>query len=178
MLKALVLMEAASSKALLNKLQQLPGVSIVAIITPSEYSSGVQQMYKADIVITNNIALNDLLHGKDKNAPRQQVKAITHQGIRLVQVENIYYFQAEHKYVTAFHTRGQLLIEDTLNSLEQEFGDVFVRIHRKTLVAMSKIENLFKNEAGQYCIKLRDRDEILPVSRRQLPFVRKALLWI
>ncbi len=107
---------------------------------------------------------------------RESIRASTHQGIQLVPVTDVLYFQAEHKYVTAFHTRGQLLIEDTLNSLEQEFTASFVRIHRNTLVAIAKIEQLLKEADGRYYIKVSGLNTKLSVSRRQLPTVRKAIL--
>jgi two-component system response regulator AlgR len=111
-------------------------------------------------------------------ASRSSIAAKTHQGLQLVPIAEINYFQADDKYVTAYHTKGELLIEDSIASLEREFNQNFIRIHRKTLVAGAKIETLLKNEAGQYFIKLRGVKVELEVSRRQLPKVRKILKWI
>lgn len=179
MLNVVLLADANNSKILGDKLQKLD-CKVVAIVAPNEYDANILQKYKADLIVTNPAMLTELspARRKDKMEPRQQVKAVTHQGIRLVQVANVFYFQAEHKYVTAFHTQGQLLIEDSLNSLEKEFSDAFIRIHRKTLVAKNKIETLLKDDNDKYYVKLRGREEMLNVSRRQVTMLRKVLLWL
>ena len=50
--------------------------------------------------------------------------------LRLIPVEEVHYLQAEEKYVVVHHARGRDLIEESLKSLEDEFGERFVRIHR------------------------------------------------
>lgn len=127
-----------------------------------------------DYIFISNEDLVNFVH-KD-SVHRQQIKAVTHQGIRLVDIENIYYFQAEHKYVNAIHTEGELLIEDSLNSLEDELADIFVRIHRKTLVAKKYIEEMQKHPDGQYLVKIKGLPQTLLVSRRQVAALRKVLL--
>lgn len=178
MLRVVVLANASDAKLVAENLPS-KDYKIVAQLTPNEYDNTIQQKYKPDLIVTNYLAITNLLQAQRKESltSRQQVKAVTHQGIRLVPVANVYYFQAEHKYVTAYHTQGQLLIEDSLNSLEREFSNEFIRIHRKTLVAKNHVENLFKNEEGQYYVKLRGRDEALNVSRRQLSQLRSILKW-
>ncbi len=132
MLKIIILADAATAKTIMLKLQGLD-LKVVAILNPQEYTASIQQKYKADLIISNAHMLTWLTQPEVKNAitPRKQVKAVTHQGIRLVPIEQVYYFQAEHKYVTAYHENGQLLIEDSLNSLANEFAALFIRIHRK-----------------------------------------------
>ena len=93
---------------------------------------------------------------------------------RLIPVKDIYYFQADQKYVTVGHRHGEVLIEDSLISLEQQY-DQFIRIHRNALVAMKQIEALEKDSEGRSHIRLRDCDKKLEVSRRHLPVVRRWL---
>lgn len=182
MLKALIVAKSiAECKILAQKLQSISGIKIVHMLATTEYNYTLLEAYQADLIITNNTSFANLVSiqttsNLEVTSPRQQIKAITHHGIRLVPVANICYFQAEHKYVTAHHMHGQLLIEDSLNDLEREFANTFIRIHRKTLVAKAHIESLRKNELGQYCVYLVDRSEELVVSRRQLPNLRKILL--
>lgn len=155
-----------------ENLQQM----ICAITIPQMFEAKVAEL-NPDLVLMSP-SLSALSKGAIKIAKhcRESIRASTHQGIQLVPVTEVLYFQAEHKYVTAFHARGQLLIEDTLNSLEQEFIPTFVRIHRNTLVAIAKIEQLLKEEDGRYYIKVVGSNNKLAVSRRQLPAVRKAIL--
>ncbi len=178
MLKALVIAEnAAKGKELAKKLAQNTAILAVDIVSVLELSQEfLQNRREIDLVITDHDAVLEMLSTKTNTMPpRQQIKAGTHQGIVMVPTQNINYFQAEHKYVVVYHLHGQLLIEDSLNSLAKEFADTFVRIHRKTLVAKHKIEMLNKDTAGKFYIKLRDSDEKLMVSRRQLAQVRKML---
>ena len=52
----------------------------------------------------------------------------------LVPLEQVVYLKAELKYITVRTKEREFLIE-SLTSLEEEFGDRFVRIHRNALVA-------------------------------------------
>lgn len=159
---------------LCNKLS----AEIVAKAAPGTAALKAIRKYKPDLVISSvNVAIVAQNEFNNKTlAPRTSVMASTHQGIQLVPIADIKFFQAEHKYVTAHHNKGELLIEDSLASLEIEFAQLFVRIHRKTLIAISQIENLFRDETGQHFLKLYGLERQFPVSRRQLPVVRKVLL--
>lgn len=118
-------------------------------------------------------ALNKKEDGSIK--ARTHISSRTRRGIVLVPVPNIYYFRAEHKYVTVKHQDGEVLIEDTLKELESEFPDKFLRIHRNCLVAMDYIVALEKNISGQPCIRLRGVEETLDVSRRHVAKVRQVM---
>lgn len=120
------------------------------------------------------LALNKTEEGKPKQ--RTHISSRSRQGIELVPSDDVIFFRAEHKYVTVRHSNGEVLIEDPLKDLEEEFEDDFLRIHRNCLVRKSALQALEKNEEGQPCIRLRGVDDILlPVSRRHLPTVRKVM---
>lgn len=129
------------------------------------------------VLIEPNIAyeLNEAKLTTTTATPRCYISANTHHGIQLLPVSAVYFFQAEHKYVVAHHAKGELLINDALISLEQEFASVFIRIHRKTLVAKEYIEALEKTEDGRWQIVLTNYPKKLIVSRRQLTIVRKCI---
>lgn len=105
---------------------------------------------------------------------RQHICARVRGNLVLVPIEDVYYFQADQKYITVRHSGGELLIEETLIELEQEFKDKFLRIHRSTLVALDKIEGLEKHENTTF-ISLQRIEETLEISRRLLPVVRKVI---
>jgi len=93
--------------------------------------------------------------------------AVRHRdGLRLLRLEDVISLIAEQKYTTVHHTGGEDLIDDSLRSLETEFGERFVRIHRGALVNRDFIEAIERNADGQYQIRLRGREERLAVSRR------------
>ena len=109
------------------------------------------------------------------SVPRVQLQSRTHQGIQILPVSEVLYFQAEDKYINAISLHDSLLLEETLNHLEEEFASQFIRVHRKTLVNRQAFRKLIKSENGQYFIELKGLVKKFPVSRRQLSKVRKWL---
>ena len=95
--------------------------------------------------------------------------------LRLVPLADVVYFLAEDKYVIVHHEGGEVLIEESLKLLEQEFNDQFVRIHRNCLVATERIIGLQRTTDGRMFIDLRGSDTPLEVSRRNLPGLRKLV---
>jgi len=95
--------------------------------------------------------------------------------LRLIPVNKIIFFSADEKYVVLHWSEGEVLIGETLKDLEEEFGGQFLRIHRSTLVSVVNIASLTKDTKGHSYIKLKDRPDLLEVSRRHLPKVRKFL---
>ncbi len=110
---------------------------------------------------------------------RQHVCTRIQGELHLIPIENVSYFSADQKYVTVHHGDGQDLIDDSLKSLEDEFTDQFVRIHRGALVAVDQIDRLQKTDDGKTRVVLRqdslaDGDELI-ISRRHLTNVRNRL---
>ena len=96
-------------------------------------------------------------------------------GLRLVNVSDIYYFYAEHKYVTVYYKDGEVLIEEALKSLAEKFTGSFIRIHRNALVARNQLKALERDNSGHFKLVLNDSDIKLDISRRHLPSVRKIM---
>lgn len=106
---------------------------------------------------------------------RQNICARVGGQLQLIPVEDVYYFRAEDKYVVVRHAKGEVLIEDSLKSLEDEYPQRFQRIHRNALVAKNRVSGLEKTSEGRFRLRLRDIDDTLDVSRRMVPTVRRAL---
>ena len=87
----------------------------------------------------------------------------------------MHYLQAEEKYVVVHHARGEDLIEESLKSLEEEFGDRFVRIHRNCLVARHEIIELKRAADGHVQAVLRHGAHPLEVSRRCVAGLRDTV---
>ena len=100
--------------------------------------------------------------------------------IVLVPVGDVLFLKAELKYVTLRTAAGEHLIEEPLVSIEREFGERFVRVHRNCLVARSAIRG-FERVAGSaeeephWSVVLEGTPERLPVSRRLWPAVKGVL---
>ncbi|WP_269792251.1 LytTR family DNA-binding domain-containing protein [Stenotrophomonas sp. Iso1] len=108
--------------------------------------------------------------------PRRVLCARLRGSLRLVPVEDIVYLQAEEKYVVVHHKRGQDLIEESLRSLEDEFGERFIRIHRNCLVARDQLQEVRRTPAGQVQAVLRDMPVLLEVSRRCVANLKTELI--
>jgi two-component system, LytTR family, response regulator AlgR len=93
----------------------------------------------------------------------------------LVAVGDIDYLLAEDKYVVVHHAKGEVLIEEPLTTLEDEFGDRFVRIHRNCLVALAKLAGLDRAADGRVLARIAGVTQPLEVSRRNLPALRKLV---
>ena len=104
---------------------------------------------------------------------RSHISARTRRGIELVPVHEICYFQADQKYVTVRHQGGELIIDETLRELEEEFDDQFIRIHRNALVATRAIEGIERDDEGHHRVRMKGIDEQLEISRRHVSGVRK-----
>jgi len=93
----------------------------------------------------------------------------------LVAISDIHYLLAEDKYVVVHHAKGEVLIEEALKALEEEFADRFVRIHRNCLVARHRLTGLTRAADGAIYAQLEGSTATLEVSRRNLPGLRKLV---
>jgi two-component system response regulator AlgR len=87
-------------------------------------------------------------------------------GLKLIPVEEVFFFHSDQKYTTVRHQNGEDLIEDSLKTLEEEFAATFVRIHRNALVNTKYLERIARDASGQHFVHLRGLAEPLEVSRR------------
>ena len=106
------------------------------------------------------------LSSRGKDSARKHISARIRGELRLVPVQDILYFQADQKYVTVRFHDGELLIDEPLKELEEEFAEDFVRVHRSALLAVAHIEALERDDQGHHQARMRGLDERFPVSRR------------
>jgi len=106
---------------------------------------------------------------------RRHIAARVRDKLHVVPVDQVLCFIADQKYVTVCHIGGELLIDESLKDLEQEFAGRFLRVHRNALVALGQVERLEKDETGHYQVYLRGRLGPVEVSRRLVADVRERL---
>jgi two-component system response regulator AlgR len=106
---------------------------------------------------------------------RTHVSGLVHGNLTLIAIDEILYFQADQGYVDVVWTQGSMLIEESLRSLEEEFDDQFLRIHRNALVAVRHVAAVTRDRDGNYFVGVRGREAQLPVSRRLLNHVKSRL---
>ena len=119
--------------------------------------------------------INEIRSQDDLNAARSHLSAIKQGDIQLIPVNDIRYLKADQKYIVAAWPSGQILLDESLKSLESEFHSIFIRIHRNALVASQYIEGLKKDKEGYLSIQLRNMTDTLRISRRHLSSIRQAI---
>ena len=132
-----------------------------------------QALERAGILQRARIA--DLRRLDQAAQPRTHLSATMHGKLRLVPVKDIRYLKAGQKYVAAGWPGGELLLDESLVALEEEFQQRFIRIHRNALIAVDYVETLTRDKDGEIVVSLRDVNVTLQVSRRNAAQVKKAL---
>ena len=79
-------------------------------------------------------------------------------GVRLIPVEEVYYFQASDKYTLVVTKGGESLIRKTIKEFADELDpDQFWQIHRGTIVNASCIAQVGRSLTGRGVVRLKDR---------------------
>jgi len=85
--------------------------------------------------------------------------------VRLITTDDICYFQADNKYTMVVTAASQSLINKTIKELVDELDpDVFLQIHRGTVVNVNAIAAVHRDLHGRLEIRLKQRKETLQVS--------------
>jgi len=86
--------------------------------------------------------------------------------IRLISVNDIFYFKSSEKYTLIFSKSGESLISKPIKQLAIELNpDQFWQIHRGTIVNVSHISKVSRSLTGKHVVKLNNVDELFTVSR-------------
>ncbi len=123
----------------------------------------------------NQAQLRELEISRGHNNARSHISAIAQGDLKLLPVSQVRYLRAEHKYVVACHPGGELVLDEPLALLEQEFAGDFIRVHRNALAARRHIRGLEKDPAGGHQLVFDGIEGRLEVSRRLYAKVRKLL---
>lgn len=115
---------------------------------------------------------------------RRHLRCLERGKVLLVPAEEVLYFKAELKYVTARTAAREYVLEESLSQLEEEYAQRFLRIHRNCIVARDAIAGCAR-ERGEvdgdgdsephWALLLHGVSERLPVSRRQWPHVKELI---
>lgn len=104
---------------------------------------------------------------------RTHICARLGQRLERIPLADVFYFQADQKYVTVCHRQGRVLIEESLKALETELGARAVRVHRNALAMAAQVAGLEKTADGGYALIFHDIPDRLEVSRRHLAAIRQ-----
>lgn len=129
-----------------------------------------------DRASTPNRAQRARLTPEEEAGPgRSHICAKIGSKLELIPIEDVIYFQADQKYVTVVHEKGEVVIEDSLKSLEDELGGHFLRIHRNALVSTRRLQGIDRGRDGAYCVLLQGTGTRPEVSRRHVSDVKEFI---
>ena len=84
--------------------------------------------------------------------------------LRLITVEEICYFRADHKYTLVVTPDSEALIRRPLKALAEEVDpQAFWQIHRSAMVNVKEIAGVSRDFRGHLTVKLKQRKETLPL---------------
>ncbi len=96
----------------------------------------------------------------------QWIKASVGQVVRLIPIEDVYYFQSDEKYTRVVLEDSEVLIRKPIKELIDELDpDRFWQVHRATIVNTRVIAGVIRGLRDQADLKLKGRPEGLTVSR-------------
>ena len=110
--------------------------------------------------------LSSLLQANSKPAPLRWIKAQLGQSVRMVAVEEVCYFQSDDKYTTVLTRDAELLLRTPIKELIDQLDPAeFWQVHRGTVVNVRQIVAAHHTALGKVTLSLRERKEVLNVSR-------------
>jgi DNA-binding LytR/AlgR family response regulator len=85
---------------------------------------------------------------------------------RLVALDEVLYFRANDKYTEVVTAHERHLIRTSLKDLLPQLdAERFVQIHRSVIVCLAAVDRIERDLLGRHQVHLKERDEVLPVSR-------------
>lgn len=110
-----------------------------------------------------------------RNTGQKWVSASVGERLVRIALDEIRAFTAEDKstLVHALHVRA--VMDEPLKSIENQFGDRFVRVHRNALVSRYHLRALFTDRAEIARVEIEGIDVQPEVSRRNHTFIKKLL---
>jgi DNA-binding LytR/AlgR family response regulator len=97
--------------------------------------------------------------------------------ILFIPVEEIYFFQAEDKYIFLHTFDKKYLIEETLKFLETFLNpDSFIRIHKSVIINTNQLQRIKRTLNGQYKVQINNQKKSsFEIGRTYLAVVRERL---
>ena len=113
------------------------------------------------------------LPNKSAEAPLVWITASAGKETRLIQIDDVAYFQSEHKYTTVMTEQGESLLRTPLHELLAKLDpNDFKQIHRSTVVNMRMVAAVVRDDSGRGKMRLKNRPETLPVSLTFMPLFK------
>jgi hypothetical protein len=116
--------------------------------------------------------------GVSDGAQMPQLVAMRDNRMVLLRLPEVSFAESEGNDVWLSTDHGRLrAVSQSLDALDSELADAgFLRVHRRYVVNLSRIREIERGGKGELILVMDDRtNEMVPVSRRNAPAVRRAL---
>ncbi|MCW4454422.1 LytTR family DNA-binding domain-containing protein [Flavobacterium sp. MXW15] len=98
--------------------------------------------------------------------PLAWITASNGRDTRLIMLEDVVYFRADNKYTVVVTADGESLLRTPLRELLDALDPQrFRQVHRSTIVNMTAVASVTRDESGRGVLKLKSRPETLGVSQ-------------
>ena len=140
-------------------------------ISPERLAATVQRLQArsgdAQAVATLLQRLGSVLpRTQDAPPPLTWLTASAGKETRLVLVDDVAYFRADHKYTTVVTAEGEALLRTPIRELLGVLDPaLFKQIHRSTIVNLKAIAGITRDDSGRGTVRLKSRPETLAVSQ-------------
>jgi DNA-binding LytR/AlgR family response regulator len=138
---------------------------LAATVERLKRRAGAGQAARGDLALL----LRELAQGAAQSGtapPLTWITAGTGRETRLIMVDDVAYFRADHKYTVAMTADGEALLRKPIRELlEQLDPAVFKQIHRSTIVNLKAIAAIVRDDSGKGTVRLKQRPETLTVSQ-------------
>lgn len=105
------------------------------------------------------------LQTKAHGAPLQWINASVGDCVKMYGIEEVLAFRAQDKYTSVLTQHDEAVIRTSLRELLSQLDpETFWQVHRSVVVRRAAIDSVRRDEAGKCWLRLKGRDELLPVS--------------
>jgi hypothetical protein len=137
----------------------------------------INEMEKKELAAERSKAerLQQILKDNEEKKSPSMIKISQAGKIEYIPADKVIYCKSAIDYVElVVEDKRSILRTGSLSELEKELPSVFLRVHRSYVVNSAFIKSLKREPNGSGCLLLTTGNEV-PVSRRIMPAVRKAL---
>jgi DNA-binding LytR/AlgR family response regulator len=108
-----------------------------------------------------------------RSPPLSWLTATVGRETRLIQLEDVVYFQADNTYTVVITKDGEAVVRTPIRELLDALdASVFRQVHRSTIVNMRMVASIVRDDSGRGTMKLKGRSETLPVSLTYMPLFK------
>ncbi|TWH99060.1 LytTR family two component transcriptional regulator [Luteimonas cucumeris] len=106
------------------------------------------------------------IQARPANEPLVWITASSGKDTRLIMVDDVAYFHADHKYTVVMTAEGESLLRKPIRELLAVLDPTtFKQIHRATIVNLKAIASITRDDTGKGIVRLKQRPETLTVSQ-------------